>query len=66
VEAHDARLSEVEREGAERAREWREQRNELQAKVETLKDACEGEGGHWSAQAHCMLGTCSRTKTSLV
>ncbi|GFH06935.1 uncharacterized protein HaLaN_01658, partial [Haematococcus lacustris] len=42
TEAHEARLAEEESSASSKLRETREVRVELQAKVDTLKDACEG------------------------
>ena len=43
VEAQDARLSQVEAEAGEKAREARRHQVELQAKLDAVKDTCEGE-----------------------
>ena len=45
VEGHSNRLEEVEKEHSIRTRELREQNLELAARVETLKDALDGERG---------------------
>lgn len=42
VDAHDAKVTEMDREAGDRAREARQEKTELQAKVEALKEACEG------------------------
>lgn len=55
VEGHSSRLEEVEKEHTTRTRELREQNLELAARVETLKDSLDGEGGRAKAASRLRL-----------